>query len=159
MIRLRQGLVAAAFFAMLSLNAESVKADQYDDAFDAIDKERAEEEAKVAEWAKSRNPKPDTPCMTAWKENSANHSCISSAIMDGPNNECTFTSITCPRVNTSPNDEYSTESKGDASSIHVRTSVIYENLTVHINTVRGYFNCDGVLTVKRSINDLEPCKK
>ena len=139
--------VVLVFVAIFSLNAGFAMADEFDDEQAAWEKERAAEAAEVAAWEASGKPKPDTPCQTAWKSNSANHSCISSTISDEPNDQCRFTSISCPKSGTSPTDDWSESKRGEFSTTHVNTSIVYEGLLVPISVVGKYNNCDGKLTV------------
>jgi hypothetical protein len=143
-----------AVIAICFLFAGFVSADEFDDDMAVWDKVQAERNAKAAEWDASQKPKPDTPCQTAWKSNSANITCIASTISDEPNDQCRFVSIACGRANTSPTDDWNGEErpKGEFSSTQVRTSVVYEDFVAPITEVRKYNNCDGALTAKECTN-------
>lgn len=143
-----------AVIALCSFFAGFVSAGEFEDDMAISDKAKAELDARAAEWDASQKRKPDTPCQTAWKSNSASHSCISSTVSDEPNDQCRFVSIACASANTSPTDDWNggERPKGEFATTHVRTSVVYENFVAPISEVRKYNNCDGALTAKDCSN-------
>ncbi|WP_322844655.1 hypothetical protein [Pseudomonas sp. B33.4] len=138
-----------AVIAICSLFAGFVTADEFDDDMAVRDKEAARVEAEIEAWKANRTSKPDTPCQTAWKSNSANHSCTSSTILDEPNDQCRFVSIACANTSASPTDDWneSENQKGEYSATYVKTSKVYEDFTAPLSEVGKYNNCDGELTI------------
>lgn len=128
---------------------EIVVADAENDALiERLKAEQADRERARKEYNDSFYTQPkvveDTPCVTAWKESGAYHSCQVNPldIKSAGDNLCTLSTVSCPEANPSQSTLWST---GKANNNLVSTHSKINEITTTLSNVQRLQNCDGVL--------------